>query len=571
MIRKATNPLLMIAIFLSIVLAAPLLGVGSSAGSIAHGLEGDAEIDRFVALAKRFGVRTEDWFVAYFHRPRDVVFDSTDRGRPNGFDKPDEAFSDAFSKFLSEADSNGDGRYDLRDEGFDPEYDAEDLERFDRNKDGILTPNDVAPRPKPALRDRIRRIIEALGHDKQRYVGWPEPRQTPEKRIERRILDLQASEQVQSIDRGKTARAIQAVVEERASLLAPGIARGRKIFEQRCTGCHGPEGRGDGPAAAFVGNTLDGKGALALPRNLARGVFKYQSRDVGRHPTDEDLFATIRRGLPGSAMPASTDLTDPDVWDLVDYIKHLAERAHRARFADEAVPLFLQSYGLSVVEPVPDPPSATPTLVQEGRYAYMLMQCFACHGVSGRGDGIRAIQADTDGRLIQARNYQATRLLKGGSSPSEIYRTIAHGIGGTPMPAHTDDVLLLTNDMSVDFTEAIRIGGGAVDEDSGDDEEEEEEQEEEYEEPKYEFRLVPGISQTEVDRIKAYVSTLPSQQAASTISAADHLRASRMRRWALVHYVRSLMPLAEHDRHSSDTKKDMVEKKATNNTKGTSQ
>jgi mono/diheme cytochrome c family protein len=557
---------------LVIMLAAPFLGGRSAADPVPDPAVSQADLEKFEALAARFGVRSEDWFVAYFYRPRDVVFDATDKGRQEDYVKPEESHVEAFRRFLDEVDSDRDGRYTLRDDGFDPEYDAESMKRFDRNKDGVLTENDIAPRPNRSLQGYIRRIIESLPDDRQRYVGWPPKRRKPERAIEQRIIGLQEklepSDHVSPEAAERHIQAIKTAIAERASLLAPRLERGQVLFEQRCAGCHGNDGRGNGAAAKFVGDNLGGEGKLAPPRDIAWGVFKFQSRDVGKLPTDEDLFATVRRGLPGAAMPAWTELGDQQVWDLVDYVKHLAERARTLRFDDAIVPLFLLNRRIPPVDSVPDEPSTTPNLIREGRYSFMLMQCYTCHGISGGGDGPRAVQADSNGRLIQARNYQATRLLKGGSSLSEIYRTIAHGIGSTPMPAHTDDALVLTNDMPAEFTEAIKIGGDDAEEEEFFEEGEDERNE--LEEPRYEFRLVPGLAQAEVDQIKAYVSGLPTRGDVEMMSNTEHIRRARRCRWALAYYVRSLMPLDEHNRPTEGPVPGTAGSKSdTNNSKGT--
>ncbi len=81
-------------------------------------------------------------------------------------------------------------------------------------------------------------------------------------------------------------------------------ARGRKLFEANCVGCHGPTGRGDGPAAA----RLD-----TLPPDL------YATAD--QYP-DGDLAWKIANGR--GAMPAwKKVLTVNQIWDLVNFIHDL--------------------------------------------------------------------------------------------------------------------------------------------------------------------------------------------------------------------------------------------------------
>jgi mono/diheme cytochrome c family protein len=61
------------------------------------------------------------------------------------------------------------------------------------------------------------------------------------------------------------------------------------------------------------------------PRDFSRGKFLVVSTD-NRVPTDEDLFQTISRGMPGSAMPSWAHLPEQDRRDLVRYVRALTHR-----------------------------------------------------------------------------------------------------------------------------------------------------------------------------------------------------------------------------------------------------
>lgn len=517
-------------------------------GAASAGAAGDPSIDRetrrFVELAERFGSRTEDWYTAYFFRPKDVVFDSSDAPRVEEFETVAQSVKDAFNSLVASLDTDEDRRFTLRDDGFDPEDDAEVMRKWDRNKDGILSESDMAPQASASMASHIRRLLNAVPEGSQRYAGWPIDRAKPERAIEEKIFQIQRDvNALEHSDREheKTLVAeLQKTIASRAELLAPRWERGRKLFEERCAGCHGKTGRGDGPAAPFIGNDLEGTGNLAPPRDFSHGIFKFQRRDSGKLPADGDLYATIRRGMPGSAMPAWTELADEQVWDLVDHVKHLVDEAYLEHYKDKFVPLFLMVDRNPDVQGVPDPPADSPELRKVGRYSFLLMQCYTCHGVDGRGDGFRAIQRDSNGRFIQARNYQITRLLKGGSTPPEISRTIAHGIGSTPMPAHTDEALLIPNDMPADFVVAVKVGGAADTKEEFFDEDEKQDKGDGAN--RVEFRLVEGLAQDEVDRVKTYVAGLPAREDFVRMSEDERAQRAQIRRWALTYYVRSLMP-----------------------------
>ena len=76
----------------------------------------------------------------------------------------------------------------------------------------------------------------------------------------------------------------------------------------------------------------------------------------------------------------------------------------------------------------------------KGQEWYREAECGKCHGESGEGDG-----ADTDklkddwGQPIKPADFTTGRF-KSGPGPSDLYRSIATGIGGTPMPSFSDSL-----------------------------------------------------------------------------------------------------------------------------------
>src|SRR5262245_40951637 len=55
---------------------------------------------------------------------------------------------------------------------------------------------------------------------------------------------------------------------------------GERVYAQRCAVCHGPDGRGNGPAAPSM---------IPRPRDFTLGLFKYKSTLRNDPPTDDDL------------------------------------------------------------------------------------------------------------------------------------------------------------------------------------------------------------------------------------------------------------------------------------------
>ena len=92
----------------------------------------------------------------------------------------------------------------------------------------------------------------------------------------------------------------------------PDRARGKAVYERHCQDCHGPSGRGDGPAAASL---------TVPPTNFQRFHSFLKS--------DEELLRTIEHGVVFSPMHAwRGQLTDGEMQDVVAYIRLLSQRGH---------------------------------------------------------------------------------------------------------------------------------------------------------------------------------------------------------------------------------------------------
>lgn len=80
--------------------------------------------------------------------------------------------------------------------------------------------------------------------------------------------------------------------------------RGRALYLASCVLCHGEKGDGRG---------IRREGLSQAPRDFTDVGFR--QRTTPRH-----LFASIREGVRGTAMPAWKSLTDEETWDLVAYV-----------------------------------------------------------------------------------------------------------------------------------------------------------------------------------------------------------------------------------------------------------
>src|SRR5216117_3781024 len=98
--------------------------------------------------------------------------------------------------------------------------------------------------------------------------------------------------------------------------LAADVPLGRRVYAQRCAVCHGPDGRGNGPAAPSM---------IPRPRDFTLALFKYKSTPGSEAPTDADLRRVVTRGLAASAMPSFGDLlTEEEIAGVVEQVKRLA-------------------------------------------------------------------------------------------------------------------------------------------------------------------------------------------------------------------------------------------------------
>ena len=198
----------------------------------------------------------------------------------------------------------------------------------------------------------------------------------------------------------------------------------RKIYEKRCAPCHGGNGEGEGPAADFM---------VPRPRDFTFGIYKFRSTMRGYTPTDEDLFNTIRYGLPGTAMPAWKQLTDEEIKGLVQYIKAFAPEEFEE--------------GKSEPIQVGTPPEASPELIERGKKLYIETKCLDCHGLKGRGDQIKRLK-DYWGYFVFPRNlthpweYRRVKDVM----LENIYLAVTTGIDGTPMPSFKETLELSDED-----------------------------------------------------------------------------------------------------------------------------
>ncbi len=190
---------------------------------------------------------------------------------------------------------------------------------------------------------------------------------------------------------------------------------GERVYARRCAVCHGPQGRGNGPAAPSL---------HPRPRDFTGGIFKLKSVAGGGAPTLANVRAAIKDGMPGTAMPPWGDiLSDLDIDAVADYLRRLGPYKE---WTAEAPTGF-------------SPALMASASAERGRKMYVELGCPSCHGEKGRGDGSSAkALKDVWGQPAPPRDLTEPWTFRGGRTEEAVYARIAFGMGGTPMPGYSD-------------------------------------------------------------------------------------------------------------------------------------
>lgn len=264
--------------------------------------------------------------------------------------------------------------------------------------------------------------------------------------------------------------------------VAASAIRGEQIYNEACVACHGVTGDGEGPAAV----ALDPR-----PRDFRSGVYKFRSTPTGELPTDEDLYRTITNGISRTMMPGyGRLLTDKDRYDVVAYIKTFSDEFNR--------------FGAGTPITVPPEPPLTPQSVAEGKSIYMIMECWACHGVKGKGGGKSAKDLEDDwGYKVKPFDFTIGNY-KGGKDNRSVYTTFITGLNGTPMPSY-EDAFLFGRESIANYS-----------------------------------TFSEAYPESDVAALRNYVDSQPTEGQIANMSEEERQRLVTRREWALVHYVKSL-------------------------------
>jgi cytochrome c oxidase cbb3-type subunit I/II len=237
-------------------------------------------------LSREGNRRSDEWHYAHHFNPRAVEPESMMPAYSWLFSE-DTAHDQAVTAFIDKYDTNHDGRVTKSElDAIKPLPDNfKDLDSYPLNADGshgdgIIDMHDYGPVPTAEMvgvEAYMQKIGTAIG-DWRTWEAWPVMRRS----------------------------ATSEPLELR-------VGRGKIVFENKCSGCHGAYGNGR--------TTADAKGSTNFnvayhflnpqPRDFTTGAFKSRTTPSGALPTDEDIFRTISRGVrKGQVMPAWGNAAD---------------------------------------------------------------------------------------------------------------------------------------------------------------------------------------------------------------------------------------------------------------------
>jgi mono/diheme cytochrome c family protein len=186
---------------------------------------------------------------------------------------------------------------------------------------------------------------------------------------------------------------------------------GARVYAQHCAVCHGPDGRGNGPAAPSM---------FPRPRDFTSGKFKYKSTASGEAPTDDDLLQTVRDGLSASAMPYFAGILSAEELNaVVAQVKSFSKTFSRP------------GHPIEIPAAIP----ASPESVAHGKALFADAGCATCHGETGRG-GERL--EEESGHAVFARDLTAPWTFRGGSRAQDIWLRLTTGLAPAPMPSYAE-------------------------------------------------------------------------------------------------------------------------------------
>ena len=257
----------------------------------------------------------------------------------------------------------------------------------------------------------------------------------------RRLQDLKAKQVVQPSDQSlvREMNSVITLSEPSSSNLSPHNdsivhSPGNELYQTHCANCHGATGDGFGRA---------GSNLFPPPRRFRVEPIRMISSKNGV-ASDTDIAQSIRRGQPGTSMPAFRQFSDSEVASLVGVLREfmiigLREKYQNEFSSNEGTDNLAESQWVAArsqaSEPIAIPDlSNIAGLAARGREVFREAACAGCHEVPGESNRVKNKLFDSLGRPLHPPNL-GLEAFHGGDDPESIYKRISLGIPGTPHPA----------------------------------------------------------------------------------------------------------------------------------------
>jgi caa(3)-type oxidase subunit IV len=221
------------------------------------------------------------------------------------------------------------------------------------------------------------------------------------------------------------------------------LAKGKTLFETNCVTCHGPNGEGNGPAAAALN---------PHPRNFHAPPSEWKN---GRKITD--IFKTLKEGIAGSGMASFSTLPSDDRWALAHFVQNFGGKAPAPTDADFAkigvnpkeegggekvaasIPIELAMSRMAMND-LPGHPAGRMAMawadesMPAGARVYQ-QNCASCHGTRGEGGLVVRNLGVAPGVQLRTAPFSSSEAIK---SADAFNKVVTRGLPGSMMPGSAD-------------------------------------------------------------------------------------------------------------------------------------
>ncbi len=220
---------------------------------------------------------------------------------------------------------------------------------------------------------------------------------------------------------------------------AKALNDGKSVYTEYCMPCHGVNGDGKGTSA---------KGLAVPPRNFKLGQFKFGRVVSGELPHDEDFYLILRNGLTGTAMLPWKELSDKQMFNLVQYIKTFAPQKWEGadKKLGDVIAITKDPYGEAHKD----------SAIQRGKEVYhAVAQCWTCHRAYVGHEEFSQISQKINGKPVtefdpemyhiklQPNDYGYNSMppeftydsVRSAKTVEELYVRLNAGVGGAAMPS----------------------------------------------------------------------------------------------------------------------------------------